>query len=100
LLAGGVACGACSFFITGPILAIGVGVSASLVQFFGINFIEKNLYRRFGVITTSSFSTYVLQGFLGFIFAAGYNSLVRDGQVKNQKIFDFVYQSQVRDPSK
>lgn len=76
LLAGGIVNGAASFYITTPFLAVLIAVPAAILQYFFDNVMEKRLCRRFGLLSTHSFTVFCLQGLVGAIFAAGYNTKI------------------------
>jgi hypothetical protein len=55
-------------------LAIVIAITASVLQYFFDNFVEKRLYRITGLLSTYSFTVFCLQGLVGAAFAAGYSS--------------------------
>lgn len=73
IVAGGIACGAASYYITTPYLALIVGSLTGILQYMFDNGLEKNIYKKFGIISTNSFTLFCFQGFIGAIFAAAYN---------------------------
>jgi hypothetical protein len=83
LIAGGIVNGAASFYITTPFLAIVIAVTSTVLQYIFDNFVEKRLYNRFGLLSTHSFTVFCLQGLVGAIFAAGYNSKISDSNPSN-----------------
>lgn len=87
VVAGGIAAGAASFYITAPYLAIIIGTISGMLQYWLDNWLEYAIYRKIGLITTNSFSLFCLQSFLGAIFAASYNgriaNITKDGYTFN-----------------
>jgi hypothetical protein len=77
VIAGGIISGAASFYITTPFEAIIVGSIAGISQFIFDNYLEKMIYAKLGHISSSSYTLFCLQGFLGAVFAAGYNIRMR-----------------------
>jgi hypothetical protein len=88
VVAGGVISGAASFYITAPFLAIIVGSISGLFQYLFDNVIERYAYKKWGHFSTYSYTLFCLQGLIGAIFAAGYNT-----SITNQGSNGFVYSS-------
>jgi ammonia channel protein AmtB len=76
-IAGAIACGAASYYITNPVYAILVGFVAGLIQTFIQNVFEKKWNRKGNVFNTISFALFGFQGLIGSGFAAGWNAIVR-----------------------
>lgn len=75
-IAGGIAIGASSLFITNPCYAVVVGFSAGFIQVFIQNAVEKPLVQKRGINELLSFSLFGLQGLIGSGFAAGWRAIV------------------------
>jgi hypothetical protein len=88
VVAGGIAVGAASFYITAPYLALIVGVFSGILQYVFDNWLEKIIYQKVGLISTHSFTLFCFQGFVGAIFAAAYNGRVTNVNMTNQFIFN------------
>ena len=76
VVAGGIAVGTASFYITTPYLALIVGIVSGILQQIFDNCLEKLIYKKFGLISTHSFTVYCLQGFIGAVFATAYNGRI------------------------
>lgn len=76
IIAGGVTSGAASFYTTNPFLALLMGFVSAITQYFLSKFLEKWIVGKLGRFSTYSFTVFCLQGLLGAIFAAGYNSRI------------------------
>ena len=76
IIAGGITSGAASFYATNPFLALLMGFVAAIAQYFLSNFLEKWIVSKLGRISTYSFTVFCMQGLLGAIFSAGYNSRI------------------------
>jgi len=87
LIAGGIANGAASSYITSPFLAIIIGTVSSIIQYFFDNLLEKRIYRKFGVLSTHSFMLFCFQSLIGAFFAEGFNK----GIMKNNANNGFTY---------
>jgi hypothetical protein len=87
VVAGGIVVGAASFYITTPYLALIAGTIAGILQYIFDNLIESSLFKKFGLITTHSFTLFCLQGFIGAVLAAAYNGRITSLGLTNQFTF-------------
>lgn len=73
-IAGGIASGAASYYATSPFQGVICGFIAAIFQYFFDNVLERRVFRRWGVVSTYSFSLFCLQSLIGAIFAFIYKA--------------------------
>lgn len=73
-IAGGIVSGAASYYATSPFQGVLCGFVAAIVQYFFDNVLERRVFKRWGMVSTYSFSLYCLQSLLGAIFAFVYKA--------------------------
>ncbi len=74
-IAGAIACGASSLYITNPVYAFLAGCAGGISQALIQNFIEKPAISKKLVLSTVSWSLFGMQGILGACFAAGWKAI-------------------------
>jgi hypothetical protein len=84
-IAGGIVSGAAAYYSSTPFLPLIAGVAAAVAQYFFDNFLERKVHRKWGVVSTYSFSLFCLQSLLAAVFAAAYNS--RASKTTNGLVF-------------
>lgn len=75
-IAGAIACGASSLYITNPVYAFIAGITGGICQSFIQNIIEKNAAKKKWVLSTVSWSLFGFQGLIGAAFAAGWKAII------------------------
>lgn len=75
-IAGAIAVGASSLFITNPVYALVAGATGGISQTLIQNLIEKRAARRGYIVSTVSWSLFGLQGLIGAGFASGWQAIV------------------------
>ena len=83
-IAGGISSGAASYFVTSPFQGVICGFIAAIFQYLFDNVLERRVFRRWGVVSTYSFSLFCLQSLIGAIFAFIYKAIASSG---NSSIF-------------
>jgi len=74
-IAGAIAVGASSLYITNPNYAILAGVSGGIIQSLIQNIIERQAIKKNLIISTVSWSLFGVQGIVGAAFAAGWKAI-------------------------
>jgi hypothetical protein len=87
-IAGGIVSGAASYYMTTPYLGIITGVTGGACQYFFDNYIEKKIYKKWGIVSTYSFSLFCFQSLIGSIFA-----FIYDWSSHNNGSSDFIFTS-------
>jgi hypothetical protein len=75
-IAGAIAVGASSLYITNPVYAFVTGVSAGIIQSIIQNLIEKQAAKKRWIVSTVSWSLFGLQGIIGAGFASGWKAIL------------------------
>ncbi len=75
IIAGAIAVGASSLYITSPIYAFVAGAAGGIIQALIQNLIEKRASNKKLIISTVSWSLFGLQGLIGAAFAAGWKAI-------------------------
>ncbi len=83
VIAGGLACGSASYYITTPFLALICGLLGAMIYFIFDNLIVIRLFNRFGAITTYSFSLFAPTSLIAAIVAAGFVNRLNEGTNNN-----------------
>lgn len=75
-IAGAIAVGASSLFITSPVYAFVAGAAGGISQALIQNLIERTAARRGYIVSTVSWSLFGLQGLIGAGFASGWQAIL------------------------
>lgn len=75
-IAGAIAVGASSLYITNPVYAFIAGISGGICQAVIQNLIEKVAAKKKWIVSTVSWSLFGLQGLIGAGFAAGWKAIL------------------------
>jgi hypothetical protein len=74
-VAGAIACGASSLYITNPVYAFVAGSVGGITQTLIQNFIERRASNQKKIVSTVSWSLFGIQGIIGAAFAAGWQAI-------------------------
>lgn len=74
-IAGAIAVGSSSLYITNPVYALVAGASAGIIQSLIQNYFEKTAIKKRNIISTVSWSLFGFEGLVGAGFASGWKAI-------------------------
>lgn len=75
-VAGAIAVGASSLFITNPTYALIAGAAGGIIQALLQNIVERKFVNQKTIVSTVSWSLFGIQGIIGAAFAAGWKAIL------------------------